>query len=330
MQKSLGIIVAIGGFLLFLVLNAYFVVNQTQVALVTEFGRPVKVVQESGLKFKIPFIQSVEYFDRRILEYRMSQLREINSLDQKRVVISAFVKWRVVDPLKFAQTTRTGGVGTDREAIMNNRLETNLESSLRQVLGSYPLSDLLSPKRAQIMREIRDLVNIQVASQKVRDEQAQADTDQAVKDGKVATAMASTATKSDDTQGFGIEIVDVKILRADLPAENSNAIFKRMQTEREREAKDFRAKGEEEAQRIKSKADKDRTILLAEAQKKAETLRGEGDAIASKTYASAFSKDPQFYDFYRSMQAYTKSLNKDDTTVIMSPDSKFLRQMDGQ
>lgn len=327
-HKSFGVIAIVFAGAAFLLLNSFFVLEQTKAALVTEFGRPVKVEQDPGLKFKIPFIQTVEYFDRRILEYKMPVLREINSLDQKRVVISAFMKWRVVDPLKFAQTTRTGGFGADREAIMNDRLATILESSLRQVLGNYPLSAVLSPKRSQIMREIRDLVNLQAASQKVLNDQAKADAAQAVKDG--GDASKSAAIKAEENEGFGIEIVDVKILRADLPQENSNAIFKRMQTERDREAKDFRAKGEEEAQRIKSKADRDRTIILAEAQKKAETLRGEGDGEASRISANAYSKDPSFYEFYRSMQAYTRSLDKNDTTMVLSPNSRFLKQMDSQ
>ena len=300
MQKHLMRLVFISAFIGFVLYNTTYIVKQTQTALVTQFGAPIgKGEFEAGLKFKKPFIQQVEYFDKRLLEYVMPEEIEINASDEKRIKLEAFLRWKIVDPLAFARATRTAGIGGNRISTMNAQLGNLLGSSLRQVIGSVPLNALLSPERDKIMQKIRAIV----------------------------TKQASIPSSDDsEKSGFGIEIVDVRIVKADLPQENSDAIFKRMQTERKREATTYRAKGDEEAQRIRAGADRDRTVLLAEAQKQAEILRGEGDAQASAIFAESFSKDPEFYEFYRSMQSYNRAFNQKDTTIILSPDSQFLKE----
>ncbi len=289
-----GILFAVAFFIL---LNSAFIVNQTEQALVLQFGKPVRVIQEAGLNFKTPFVQNVEYYDKRLLDFDANP-NEVIASDQKRLIVDAFVRYRITDPLRFKQT-----VGN--ETTMRSRLNSILESSLRQVLGSVPLSDVLSEKRAEIMSDIRDLVNLQAMGAK-----AEGDT--------------NNSTKG----GFGIEVVDVRIKRADLPPANSEGIYKRMQTEREREAKEFRARGSEDAQKIRSQADKERTIILAEAKKKSEITRGEGDGTATKIFADSFGRDQDFFQFYRSMQAYKKTLSSKDTTILMSPDNAFLQFME--
>jgi membrane protease subunit HflC len=260
-------------------LNSIFIVDQRQQALVLEFGKPVQVIKDAGLHYKTPFIQNVLYFDNRLLDLTADE-KEVIASDQKRLIINAFAKYNIIDPLKYYTTVRN-------EYGTRNKLDTILDSSLRQVVGEIPLNKLLSEKRTEIMEKIQDVVNQRVAE-------------------------------------FGIKIADVRIMRSDLPEENSNAIYLRMQTEREREAKEIRAQGEEEAQKIKATAEKDKTVILAEANKKSEILRGEGDAIATKTFAAAYGKDPEFYDFYRSMEAYKNSL-KTDTKLILSPKNDFLK-----
>ena len=299
---------------LLLVYNSGYVVRQTETALVTQFGNPVAVELSPGLKFKIPFVQTVEYFDNRLLEYTMPDEIEINASDEKRIRLGAFVRWRIVDPLAFARATRTAGIGGNRISTMKLQLQNLLGSSMRQVIASVPLNALLSPDRDKVMQDIRQIMAKQATSSTPEPDAAD-------------TAAAPPASNVPIVKsGFGIEIVDVRIVKADLPPENSDAIFKRMQTEREREALRYRAEGEEESQRIKAKAERDRTVILAEADKKAEILRGEGDAEASKIFAEAFGKDPEFFEFYRSMQAYSKAMSKKDTTIVLSPDSPFLKE----
>ena len=296
-MRILTIAGAIISVTLFVLLSSVFVVNQTEQALILEFGKPVRVIKEAGLNFKTPFVQNVEYFDNRLLDFDANS-NEVIASDQKRLIVDAFVRYRITDPLRFKQT-----VGN--EITMRSRLNSILESSLRQVLGSVPLATVLSEKRSEIMSNIRNLVNLQAMGKKVE-------------------GGADNIT----TGGFGIEVVDVRIKRADLPPANSEGIYKRMQTEREREAKEFRAKGSEDAQKIRSQADKERTILIAEAKKKAEITRGEGDGTATKIFADSFGKDQEFFQFYRSMQAYKKTLNQKDTTMLMSPNNEFLQFME--
>lgn len=296
-MKALHVTATLFAAALFILFNSAFIVNQTEQALILQFGKPVRVIKEAGLNFKTPFVQNVEYFDKRLLDFD-AEPNEVIASDQKRLIVDAFMRYRITDPLRFKQT-----VGN--EATMRSRLNSILESSLRQVLGSVPLSAVLSEKRAEIMANIRNIVNMQAMGAKVE-------------------GGADNITKG----GFGIEVVDVRIKRADLPPANSEGIYKRMQTEREREAKEFRAKGAEDAQKIRSQADKERTILLAEAKKKAEITRGEGDGTATKIFADSFGKDQDFFQFYRSMQAYRNALDKKDTTIMMSPDNEFLKFME--
>jgi len=266
--------------LVIIFLGSVYIVDETEQAIVLQFGEPQSGIKKAGLHFKRPFfLQNVVKMDKRILDLN-AEPRELIAADQKRLIVDAFAKFRITNPLKFYQTVRN-------EFGIRTRLNSILDSRLREVLGSVPLSTLLTGERSDIMRQIKDNVN-------------------------------------KETEGFGIDVVDVRIMRADLPEENSKAIFKRMQTEREREAKEFRAQGAEEAQRITSRAERDRTVLLAEAEKKAQILRGEGDAEATNIFAEAFGKDPEFFNFYRSMQAYRMTLKKENTSMILSPESDFL------
>ena len=303
MQSRLTVVIILLLIIAFVAYNSLYIVHQTESALVTQFGEPVAVETDPGLKFKKPFVQAVEYFDKRLLEYAMPEEIEINASDEKRIRLEAFLRWRIIDPLAFARATRNAGIGGNRVSTMNLQLANILGSSLRQVIGSVPLNALLSPERDAIMQEIRTIVTKQASFNKADD-----------------------AEGNKAKSGFGIEIIDVRIVKADLPPENSEAIFKRMQAERKREATTYRAKGDEEAQRIRANAEREKTVLLAEAQKKSEILRGEGDAEASRIFANAFGKDPEFFEFYRSMQAYSRSLNQKDTTFVFSPDSKFFKE----
>lgn len=284
---------------IFVLYNTIFVVRQTEQALVLQFGKPVRVEKDPGLEFKMPFVQNVEYYDLRLLDFD-AEPKEVTAADQKRLVVDAFVRYRITDPLLFKQT-----VGS--EANMRSRLNSILESSLRQVIGRVPLSDVISGQRAAIMEKIRMLVNAQASG---------------------ATLDAEGQLVKGNHSGFGIDVVDVRIMRADLPKENSDTIYTRMQTEREREAKEFRSTGEEQGQKIRSGADKERTIILAEARKKAEIIRGQGDSQATKIFAESFGRDEEFFKFYRTMQAYKKTLDKNDTTLVLSPDNEFLRYME--
>lgn len=259
--------------------SSYFTVHQAQQAIVLQFGEPRREVKEPGLHFKVPFVQNVIYFDKRLLDFD-AEAQEVIMLDQRRMVVDAFARYRIVNPLLFFQT-----VGT--EGNMRARLGAIVNASLRNVLGSVPFSAVLSNRRSELMRQISDLV--------VR-----------------------------EATPFGVEIEDVRIMRADLHPDNSPAIYARMQTEREREARQERAQGAEAAQRIRAEAERDRTVLLAEAQRQAQVLRGQGDAEATAIFAEAFKRDPQFYSFYRSLQAYRQSIGE-GTTLVLTPESEFFR-----
>lgn len=297
-----GIAVAVIGVIA--ALNSAFIVRQTESALVLEFGKAVRIEENPGLKWKVPFIQNVEFFDKRLIDFN-AEPKEINASDQKRVIIDAFVRYRITDPLRFYQTVQN-------EAVMRDRLNSILESSLKKEVGSYPLSALLSPTRNVIMDAILQDVNRQATG---RISEAEKD------------EVAGVALEVAEGGGFGIEVEDVRIKRADLPETNSNAIYARMQTDRQREARELRAEGEEAAQRIRAKAERERTEIVSEAQRKAEVIRGEADAVATKTYAEAFNRDKEFYDFYRTLQAYRETLDGSDTTMVLSPDNDFLKYL---
>ena len=268
-----------------LVLSSTFKVNEHEQVILLQFGEPIKVVngygsQEPGLYLKTPFVQNVESFEKRILDYDAPP-EEMILGDQKRLVVDSFIRYRITDPLLFFQT-----VGS--ESIARNRLGAILNAATRQVLGTVELITVLSGERGQLMLYILDQVNR-------------------------------------ESRDFGVDVIDVRIRRADLPDENSQAVYRRMQTEREREAKEYRAQGDEASQRIRSRADKERTILLANAKRESEILRGQGDALAVKIFADSFGQDEEFFAFYRSMQAYGLALGADDTTLVLSPDSEFFR-----
>jgi len=261
-------------------LSSVYTVHQTQQVLILQFGDPRRVVTEAGLHFKYPFVENIERLDRRILGFDALP-EEIIALDQKRLVVDAFLRYRISDPLQFYKAVRD-------QRIAEERLRTLLSSNLRRVLGSVPLENLLTGERAALMGEILILVN----------EQA---------------------------EELGIVAVDVRIKRADLPDANNQAIYGRMNSEREREAREFRAQGAEISQRIRARADRERTVLLAEADKQGQILRGEGDGRRNRIFADAFGADPEFFAFYRSMEAYKVALGSGDTTMVLSPDSEFFR-----
>ena len=263
-----------------IIFQSLFIVQEISQAIVLQFGDPKKIVTKAGLNFKLPFIQNVVYLDKRILNLD-NDPEEVIAADQKRLIVDAFARFKIVDPLKFY-------ISVGNERVARSRLSTIINSRIRGVLGTQELATLLSTDRARQMQIIQSQVN-------------------------------------EEAKNFGINIVDVRIKRADLPPANSEAIYKRMQTEREREAKEFRAQGAEIAQKIRSTADKDVTVILAQANKKSEIMKGEGDGQRNKIFADAFGRDPQFFAFYRAMQAYEKALIGGETSLVLSPDSDFFK-----
>ena len=257
-----------------------FTVNETQQALVLQFGEPRRVIQEPGLKAKIPFIQNVVIYDRRVLDLD-PPVEQVILADQKRLDVDAFARYRITDPLRFFQS-----VGS--EMVLEQRLNTVVVSALRRVLGNVTVLAILSDERSQVMADIRQQVN-------------------------------------GEAQRFGIDVVDVRIRRADLPEETSQSIFARMRSEREREAAEFRAQGQEQAQQIRSRAERERTVIIAEAQRDSQVLRGEGDNQAFRIIAEATGRDADFYSFYRTLQAYRDSLRNEDTTMVLSPTGDFFK-----
>jgi membrane protease subunit HflC len=282
MKYNRGVAIAIVGVVLLIVLlSSLFTVHQTQQALVLQVGEPRAVVTTPGLHMKLPWpFQNVLFLDKRVL-YLDLPAQEVIAQDRKRLVVDAFARWRITDPLRFYQSL------TD-EDVAQVRLQPILGSNVRRILGSQTFAAVLSGERAKLMVDIREGVNAQ-------------------------------------TRNFGIEVVDVRIRRADLPQQNSDAIYRRMQQERVREANEFRAQGEQISQEIRSKADRDATVIVAEATRQAEITRGEGDGEKNRIFAQAFGQDPDFFSFYRSMTTYQSSLRGDNTTVILSPDSDFFR-----
>ena len=257
-----------------------FIVKEVNQAIVLQFGDPKRIISKPGINFKIPFIQNVVFLDKRILNLDTPP-EEVIASDQKRLIVDAFARFQIIDPLKFY-------ISVGNERVARSRLSTIINSRIRNVLGQQELQTLLSQDRTKQMALIQEGVN-------------------------------------NEAENFGIKIVDVRIKRADLPQANSDAIFRRMQTEREREAKEFRAKGAEMAVTITSTADKEVTVILAEAQKQSEIMKGEGDGQRNNIFADAFGQDPEFFAFYRSMQAYGKAFNAGETSMILSPDSEFFK-----
>ena len=275
--KTLGIQIVVIGVFLF---QSIVIVQEINQAIVLQFGDPKKIISKAGLNFKLPFIQNVVFLDKRILNLDNAP-QEVIAADQKRLIVDAIARFKIVDPLKFY-------ISVGNERVARSRLSTIINSRIRGVLGTQELATLLSTDRAKQMAINQNDVNTEAKT-------------------------------------LGIQIVDVRIKRADLPPANSDAIYKRMQTEREREAKEFRAQGAEIAQKIRSTADKYVTVLLANPNKKSEIMKGEGDGQRNKIFANAFGQDPQFFAFYRAMQAYETALIGGETSLVLSPDSEFFK-----
>ena len=281
-RNSLTAGIVVGLILLGLLASgALFTVTETQQALVLQFGEHIRTIREPGLNAKIPLVQNVVYMEKRILDFDAPPVEAI-SKDKKRLVVDAYARFRISDPLLFYQAVRAD------ENSARSRLGNFVNSSLRAVLGQELFRSMLSGDRPVLMRTISDRVNV-------------------------------------EAKKLGMEIVDVRIKRADLPEKNSQSVYQRMRAEREREAKLFRAEGDELSQKIRANAERERTIMLAEAQKKSEILRGQGDALRNRTFAVAYEKDTEFFSFYRSLLAYRKALSSDDTTMVLTPDSEFFR-----
>jgi membrane protease subunit HflC len=277
----IGVVLVVAGVLL---TSSLFIVDQTEQALVLQLGEVRRVIREPGLQMKAPLIENVIYYDKRILDFEPPH-EEIIVSDQKRLVVDAYTRYRIINPLLFYQT-----VGT--EAGVRARMSAIVTGSLRRALGNVTLNDILSTKRGAIMFQIRDDVAAQA-------------------------------------KPFGIEVVDVRLRRADLPEENSQAIYARMQSEREQQARQYRGEGAEAAQTVRANPERERTVILAEAQRDAQRVRGDGDAQAVKIYGDAFGQDKQFFSFYRSLQAYRDALTGKDTSFVLSPEGNFFRFFSG-
>lgn len=265
-------------------MSSLFIVDEREKALVLQFGRVVAIKEDPGLAFKIPLIQEVVRYDDRILSRDVEPL-EVTPLDDRRLVVDAFARYRITDVNRFRQAVGTGG-----EESADRRIDGILRNELREVLGSVSSNDILSSDRAALMLRIRN--------------------------GAIATARA-----------LGIEIIDVRLKRTDLPAENLEAAFERMRAEREREATDERARGNEAAQRVRAQADRTVVELTSEAERQAEIIRGEADARRNAIFADAFGADPEFFEFYRSLTAYQRSLQGSNSTMVLSPDSEFFNYL---
>jgi membrane protease subunit HflC len=278
-RKYIALLVVVLGALLFLA-NSVYTVLQTQYAIVLQFGEAKHVEKQSGLHFKIPFIQNVDFYDNRTLDLDPPPFQVLLT-DKKWIVIDAYARYRIVDPLQFYRRVTT-------ETDLRSRFGQIINSSLRRVIATVPLGDVLSDKRDDIMSQIQTAVTAQAES-------------------------------------YGIKVVDLRIGRTEYPEQTRESVFNRMRTERQREARELRAEGNEEAQKIRAKADLERTILIADAERTAQILRGEGEGGRNRTLGEAFSKDPEFFDFYKSLAEYKKNLANSATTMVLSPTSEFFR-----
>ncbi|HTV43908.1 MAG TPA: protease modulator HflC [Stellaceae bacterium] len=282
-RRALFVIAAVVAVAIIVATSSLFTVDQTEQALLLQFGRPIRVIRTPGLRVKEPFIQNVVIYDKRLLDFEPPP-EEVIGADQKRLIVDTYARYRITDPLLFYQTVFT-------EPVVRARLGALVSGSLRQVIGNVTLSALLSPERATIMRQIRD----QVAA---------------------------------EAKSFGIDVVDVRIRRADLPPQNSEAIYARMRSERQQQAALYRGEGAQAAKTVRANADRERTVILADAQRQAQELRGAGDAQAIGIYAAAYDQDKEFFAFYRSMQAYRDALAGHNTSFVLTPQSNFFRFFD--
>jgi membrane protease subunit HflC len=279
-RNSAGIILALVVIALIVAYGSLFTVYQTKQALVVRLGEPVRIITDPGLHMKVPFIDTVIDIDNRILDLE-NAAQEVFASDQRRLMIDAFARYRIRDPLRFYQTV------SNIEGA-NLRLSSLLNAALRRVLGEATLIHVVRDERAALMARVREQLD-------------------------------------KEAQGFGIEVVDVRIRRADLPEQNSQAVYQRMQTERQRQAAEIRGQGSQKAQEIRARADRDVTVLIADATNKSEQTRGQGDAERNRIFAEAYTKDPDFFAFYRSMQAYETGLRPNDTRLVLRPDTDFFK-----
>lgn len=280
MRAFFAFILTVLGLAAFALYASAFIVHQNEQALVLRFGNPQQVITTPGLKWKVPFVDTVDYFDKRILDLDTIE-QEVTASDQQRLIVDAYARYRIADPLKFYQNVRN-------EERVRQVVGPLIESEIRSVLGSATLQEVVKDKREILMKQIATQVN---------------------KEGR----------------DYGIEVVDVRIKRADLPKENLVKVYDRMKADRVREATELRAQGEAESNRIRADADKRVTVIKAEATLKSDQIRGAGEAERNRIFAEAFGQDPDFFRFYRSMQAYTASLKAGDTRMLLSPDSEFFR-----
>ena len=269
------------GILLIIASRTLYTVSETEQVVVTQLGRPVRLVQTPGLHLKAPFLQQLTFFEDRLLDYDAAPAPVITR-DKKNLVVDNYAKWQIRDPLKFLQTVQN-------EAGAQARLDDIIYSKVREQLGLHDLVEVIATKRDPIMRAV-------------------------------------TASSHEASTAYGIGVIDVRIKRADLPPENAQAVYGRMRTEREREAKRYRSEGQEEALKIRAESEKQKTIMLAEAYEQEQAIRGEGDAAAVRVYAEAFQHDPDFFTFTRTLEAYRKSL-KGKTTLLLPPQMEFLRYL---
>jgi len=277
MKKSLFLIILV---LLILIANfSFFIVDETKQAIVLQFGKPINAIQEAGLHLKIPFIQNVVFFERRLMIYD-AQPTEIITRDKKTLILDNYARWQILDPLLFLQTVR------DINGAQA-RLDDVIYSELRVDLGKFDMSEIVSQKRTEIMETV-------------------------------------TQRSNEKSMEYGINIIDVRIKRADLPPENEKNIFARMEAERNRIAKQYRAEGKEESAKIIAETEREKTVILAEAYKEAQKLQGEGEAESIRIYAESFNQDPQFYQFIRTLESYRNSFNE-NTTILLSADNKYIQ-----
>lgn len=279
MRAFFAFVIILAGLAAFAVYSSAYIVHQNEQALVLRFGEPKRVVREPGLNWKYPIVDTVEIYDKRILDLD-SQPQEVTASDQKRLVVDAFARYKIVDPLKYYQALGN--------TTVRARLGPVLDSALRRVLGAATFQDLVRDKRENLMQQIAAQVN-------------------------------------QEGEQLGLEVVDVRIKRADLPEQNSKSVFDRMRAERQREAAEFRAEGSAKANEIKATADREATVIKAEANRTSEEVRGAGDGERNRIYAEAYGQDPEFFEFYRSMQAYERGIQPGDTRLLLSPDSDFFR-----
>ncbi|MEK9671718.1 MAG: protease modulator HflC [Rhodospirillaceae bacterium] len=279
MSRSLIILAVVAAAVAIGAFSAMFTVRQDRQALVLQFGNPVRVEKTPGLKFKMPFIQNVEYYDRRILDLD-PPVQEVILADQKRINVDAFARYSIVDPLEFR---KRAGTDANFRQVVGGRLN----AAIRSEIGKILLPDMLTEKRAKVMDKIANLLRAQAPE-------------------------------------FGVEVTDVRIGRTDLPEATSQSVFNRMRSDRIAEAAELRAKGEEQKLKITAEADRDRVVILAEARRKSEILRGEGDGERTRVLNAAYGKDPAFFDFYRSLEALGQAVNE-GTSMVLSPDSELFQ-----